>query len=307
VAGGRRILGLELGGGRRTAIVCLDFFPSEGKVFLESSQHPHGTREETADEALIRSVNALSPELIAVDAPLTLPPCLDCALPLCPGAMECTVPSVRWMREEAARRRWAKAKFPPPYTHRPVDLLMRGRWQDDAPLSIPTEEVFGSGRAPLTARMRYLRRHLQAASFLEANPRFALAGIAEWYGLSVRELRRCRDVEYGAENRFLILNKITAQRERPELPHVFLYMTDIVSIAKDLSTFDALLCGLMGLFSQLGLLEAPELDPAWGTVARPKSPEVARGRGCGQASPPGSGPPSRRRDGRRPAAPSPAP
>ncbi len=238
---------------------------------METRSHLHGTNEETADELLIRTLNTLAPVLLAVDAPLTMPPCLVCAEPKCPGAMQCPKESVCWMREEAGRRRWSKAKFPPPYTHRPVDLLLRGKWQDDAPLPIPAEEAFGSGRAPLAARMGYLRRHLHAETFLEVSPRFALAGIADWYGISVRELRRCRDVEYGAENRFIILNKISAKTGIPELPHIFLYMTDLVSIAKDLSSFDALLCAMMGLFDGLGLLEAPEFDPAWGHVARPKS------------------------------------
>ncbi len=266
-----RFLGLQLGGSRRTALVCLDYFPGQNKVFLvENKNRLHGTNEETADELLLRVVNGLGPDAIGVDAALTFPPCLACEESSCPGAQACPKESVQWMREESARRRWSKAKFPPPYTHRPVDLLLRGKWQDDAPLPIPTEEAFGSGRAPLTARMGYLRRRLTARKFLEVSPRFALAGIADWYGISVRELRRCRDLEYGAENRFTILNKVATKTEIPGLPHIFLYMTDIVSIAKDLSSFDAFLCAAMALFETLDLLEEPELDPAWGNVARPK-------------------------------------
>lgn len=277
----KRILGLELGGSRRTAVVCLEFAPKEGKVLLaELRAHIHGTRDETADEAVIRSVNELRPDLLVVDAPLTFPPCLVCDVAECPGASACPKPSVTWMREEAERRRWNKSKFPPPYTHRPVDLLLRGRWQDDSPLHIPAEEAFGSGRAPLTARISYLRKHFRCKNLLEANPRFALAGLAEWYGVSVRELRRSRDMEHGAENRFMILNKIAQINEQqnvaPGLPHVFLYMTDVVALAKDLSAFDAFLCAMMGVFQELDLLEAPEIDPSWGRVARPRTPRFNR-------------------------------
>ncbi|HEY8278498.1 MAG TPA: hypothetical protein VIH99_02665 [Bdellovibrionota bacterium] len=268
----QRYLGLELGGSRRTAVLCLEYSHKDKKIFLvESRAHLHGSREETADEVLIRTVNSLSPGKIGVDAPLTFPPCLICEVDECPGSSNCTKESVRWMREESERRRWSKAKFPPPYTHRPVDLLMRGRWQDDAPLPIPAEEAFGSGRAPLTARMSYLRRHLDCKSLLEVSPRYALVGIAPWYGISVRELRRCREMEHGAENRFTILNKLTAKPEFPALPQIVLYMTDLVAIAKDLAAFDALLCALMPIFGDLGLLEAPELDPSWGNIARPKT------------------------------------
>lgn len=268
----KRFLGLELGGSRRTAVVALDFFPAEGKVFLaESALHLHGTPEETADEALIRTVNRFAPDLISVDAPLTFPPCLVCELAECPGVSGCPKESVKWMREESERRRWSKAKFPPPYTHRPVDLLMRGKWQEDSPLPLPSDEAFGSSRAPLAARISYLRKHFACKRLIEASPRFAMAGIADWYGVSVRELRRCRDLEYGAENRFTILNKLAERSAIPGLPHLFLYMTDVVSLSKELSGFDALLCALMGLYSELGLLEPDELPAEWGSLARPKS------------------------------------
>lgn len=268
----KRYLGLELGGSRRTAVVCIDYFPGQGKVFLvETRAQLHGTREETADELVLRTINGLAADVIGVDAPLQFPPCLVCEEEACPGALECPRKSVQWMKEESERRGWNKSKYPPPYTHRPVDLLLRGRWQDDSPLPIPAEETMGSGRAPLTARMSYLRRRITTKKLVEVNPRLALVGLAEWYGISVRELRRCRDLQYGAENRFLILNKITAKHQNPEIPHIDLFMTDLVSIAKDLSAFDAYLCAMMALFSELHLLEEPEIDPAWGNIARPKS------------------------------------
>jgi hypothetical protein len=274
----RRFLGLELGGSRRTAVVAIDYFPAEGKVFLaESAIHLHGTKDETADEALVRTVNRLEPDLISVDAPLTFPPCLTCELGDCPGAFACPKESVKWMREESERRRWSKAKFPPPYTHRPVDLLMRGKWQEDAPLPLPSDEAFGSSRAPLAARISYLRRLFACKKLLESNPRFAMAGIADWYNVSTRELRRCRDMEYGAENRFTILNKLAERSSVPGLPHVFLYMTDVVGLSKELSAFDALLCALMGLFSTLDLLEPNELPAEWGSLARPRSLRALRG------------------------------
>jgi hypothetical protein len=267
----KRFLGIELGGSRRTAVVGLDFAPRERKVYLvETHAHLHATRDETADELLIRIVNAAKPDRIAVDAPLTFPPCLVCEVPACPGASGCPKPAVEWMRAEALRRRWSKAKFPPPYTHRPVDLLVRGRWQDDSPLPLPSDEAFGSSRAPLAARMSYLRRHLECRHYLEVNPRFALVGIAEWYGISVRELRRCRDLEHGAENRFTLLNKI-AEGKSPDLPQIALFMTEVVALAKDLSSFDAFLCAYMALCRELDLLEPlTELDPAWGWIAKPK-------------------------------------
>ena len=41
MSGGERYLGLELGGSRRTALVTLDFFRKENKVFNIPSPHSH--------------------------------------------------------------------------------------------------------------------------------------------------------------------------------------------------------------------------------------------------------------------------
>jgi hypothetical protein len=267
-----RFLGLELGGSRRTALVCLEYHPRERRVYhYETAAHVVGSREETADEKLLRTINDLAPDLIAVDAPLTFPPCAFGCERKCAGVDGCEKASVLWMREECARRRWSKAKFPAPYTHRPVDLLMRGRWQDDTPVTVPSEEAMGSGRAPITVRMNYLRQRLLCKELVEVSPRFALAGFADWYGMSVRELRRARDIEHGAENRFTILNKMAERTHHEQIPQLNLFMTEVVALAKDLDAFDAFLCALTGVYSELNLLEPlEELRPEWGWVARPR-------------------------------------
>ncbi|MGZ3737223.1 MAG: hypothetical protein ACXVC0_19795, partial [Bdellovibrionota bacterium] len=78
----KRFLGLELGGSRRTAVVCLEYTSRGEKVFLAATHAQlRGTHDETADEILIRTVNELKPDLIGVDAPLTFPPCLVCDVP----------------------------------------------------------------------------------------------------------------------------------------------------------------------------------------------------------------------------------
>jgi len=268
---GDRYVGVELGGSRRTAVVALDYFASEQKVFLSSLQSPPAAEEgETADDTLIRVVNELEPLGIGVDAPLTLPPCVRCPLP-CPTIALCEVPAVKWMREEVKNARFAKHKLPSPYTQRPVDYLLRGRWQEDAFVPFPVDESFGSGRAPLAARMQYLQRHLRTVNgFLEVNPRLALGGVATWYNLGAREVRRARDVEVGAEVRLELLDAISRPPRFENVPHLFLYNSDITALAQDISAFDALLCALMVMGDALGLLEEPEFDPEWGVVAKPR-------------------------------------
>ena len=268
---GDRYVGIELGGRSRTAVVALDFFATENKAFVSAIHSPPQAEEgETGDDTLARVVNALNPLAIGVDAPLTLPPCIRCPLP-CPTVHLCEVPAVRWMREEAVKARFGKGKLPNPYTQRPVDYLLRGPWQEDAFVPFPVDESFGSSRAPLAARMQYLQRHLQASEgFLEVNPRLALGGIAPWFGLQAREVRRARDVEEGVEIRLELLDALAKPPRMEGVPQLFLYNSDISTLAQDLSAFDAFLCSFMVLSDALGLLEEPAFDPDWGTVAKPR-------------------------------------
>lgn len=264
-----RYVGLELGSGRRTAVVTLDYFPEQKKVFLaELRANFQSSEEQSSDDQLIAYLNGLEPEIIGVDAPLSLPPCVACRLDICPTFSRCEEAPVRWMREEG--KRFGKSRFPSPYTQRPVDFLLRGKWQDDAIVPFPVDESFGSSRAPLAARMQYLRRHLEAETLLEVNPRLALSGIADQYDFNSRELRRARDVEDGLENRFTLLDKLSSPPRHPEIPHLFLYNSEISQLSQELTAFDALLCAWMAVYEGLGLLEEPEFDPRWGNIARPR-------------------------------------
>jgi hypothetical protein len=260
----RVFLGIELGGPRKTALVALDCFADQKKAFVQKViSAPESAGEETPDETLLRLVRGLAPEAIGINAPLSLPPCVTCELPVCPGVRNCSVESVSWMREEAQRLKWKQD--PNPYTQRPVDLLLRGNWQKD--FSFAVDDSFGSNRGPRAARMRFLCRHLKEP-LLEVLPRLALAGIARWYGIPARELRLARDLEVGVENRTTVL-QLLGKPKVPGAPSLFLYEEDILTFAADLPAFDALLCALMVFFQELGLLESIAWESSWGKVGKP--------------------------------------
>lgn len=262
-AQGQRFLGIELGGSRRTAAVSLDLFAGDKKIFLREIESPvESLGDETPDESLIRLVKAMEPLSVGVDAPLTLPPLLW-------DDREAAAEAMEWMKAEAKRQRWGRGKQPCSYSLRPVDMLLRGPWQEDVIVPFPVDDSFGASRAPLAARMQYLRRELPGVRFLEAIPRFALGGVARWYGLSAREVRRARDVEEGVEQRMGILDSMSQQPRSPKLPQIFLYKADIASLAQDLSAFDAFLCAYMAALEESGFLEAPRFPAAWGNVAKP--------------------------------------
>lgn len=260
---GERFLGIELGGSRRTAAVTLELFREEKKVFLREIESPvEALGDETPDESLLRLIESAKPLVIGIDAPLTLPP-------LFWKDEDSAREAEEWMKVEAKRQRWGRGKEPCGYALRPVDLLLRGPWQEEVIVPFPVDDSFGAGRAPLAARMQYLQKKLPGARFLEAVPRLSLGGIARWYGISAREVRRARDVEEGAEQRMGILDALSQEGKLLGLPQLFLYKADIASLAQDLSAFDAFLCALMAVFEATGFLEKPAFPSDWGNVAKP--------------------------------------
>jgi hypothetical protein len=238
-----------------------------------------GKAQPSPDEQVLSLIQRIKPDLLAIDGPLSLPPCVECLIPQCPTVAKCEVPAVQWMREEANRLHWKRP--PSPYSLRPVDLLLRGQWAKDMVHEVPVEESFGSARAPLAARILYLRRHW-GTDFVarEVNPRLALTLFAPWYGIETRDVRRCRLVEEGASHRMRILSRLSEETKDPQWPRPFLYEADQDELAQDISSFDAFLSGWMGVLWHLGLAVEPDWSESWGWVDRPRSSHSG-----GEASP----------------------
>ena len=199
-----RALGIELGGGKseRTALVLLEYYQREKKVFLHEHQAKIGAgAHRYGDEVLLEEIKKLNADRTGVNAPLSLPPCVQCSVKGCSGFRDCKNPPVRWMHEEAVRAKIPVSKHPTPYTQRPLDVYLRTEVQPRYNFDLFLEETLGAGRAPLALRMQYLLSRLGRKNFLETDPRVALAGIAPWFGMANRELRRYRLPEEGVEYR----------------------------------------------------------------------------------------------------------
>ncbi|MCB9752460.1 MAG: DUF429 domain-containing protein [Myxococcales bacterium] len=179
-----RYIGINLGGGRgkSTAVARLEI-DNEGETPRlqlaearvrrghrgggEDSHDGHGDplfRDDVLIEYLRRWVD--DDTVVAINAPLTLPPCIRCQLP-CPGVSECPVPVVGWMRAHASRiaeRRRSDPGKPAvtPYTQRAVDLLLTCA-------GLKPRESLGQGMGPLSARAAYLRRVLSPRLRLHEN------------------------------------------------------------------------------------------------------------------------------------------
>ena len=156
------VVGVDLGGGKgkATATAALRLDAHGGATVVDLSPRQGGAP--LYDEALLASLRDYGDQtLVAIDAPLTLPPCLRCQVPLCPGQVACVDPAVLQMRAIVARsdagpdraNRRGKPRLTP-YTQRATEvhlLVERG---------IVPREALGQGTGPLAARAAHLMRAL---------------------------------------------------------------------------------------------------------------------------------------------------
>ncbi len=97
---------------------------------------------------------------VFVDCPLTVPPCVDCARPSCPGVVRCDDVGVAWMMAVAARQgasKQRKRKKVNPQGHRLWDVF-----QTSVAGVTNQEPTWSSNHAPLVVRARTLQRRLNS-------------------------------------------------------------------------------------------------------------------------------------------------
>lgn len=259
----RRYLGLDLAGAKneKTALAVLEYYPTEGKIFLLDCFDriaPHD--DQSGDEALYEAINEFQPGIarMGVSVPLTLPPCLSCTKGTCSLGGKCKSAPVRWMRaiEQKHRRRPRDGtRFKPAtaYTQRPIELWVR--YQILPNLMIPDifeiDETLGGNKAPLTARMQFLKRHLSKIPIVETWPKLSVALLAEQNGLAKKYLETYRHLEQGPHSRMAILEMLSSYCD------VFMYERDQHKVAQSIGAFDAIICAYTALLADTGRCEKP--------------------------------------------------
>lgn len=278
-AGFRRFIGIDLGGGRgkNTAVARLECSPRgdddaaprlavvEAKVRHGHRGTGHGDDDPGGaalfrDEVLTAYIDRWVDDetVVAINAPLTLPPCIRCTLP-CPGVARCDVPVVVWMRRWAPRlldrpRSDRSKPAVTPYTQRATELLL-------AATGIQPREALGQGTGPLAARAAYLRRTLSPRlrlheNLLEVHPKATLTRM-----LGSKVERRSRQGETGrvwdARKEILtgLAEGIAFDYVWPEL------------VVRNPHVFDAVICGFTAfLWSRGAWSGPPDFADATGTA-----------------------------------------
>jgi predicted nuclease with RNAse H fold len=154
-----RFIGVDLGGGKgkKTALAVLER-SRDGVTVTRLA--PKAKGPPLYDAALLADLLGQHGEcMVCIDAPLTLPPCLRCAEPVCPGQVACVNAEVAAMRTLAAHEppagrdhRRGKPTITP-YTQRAADLYLRSR-------GVSARETMGQAMGPLAARAAHLVRAL---------------------------------------------------------------------------------------------------------------------------------------------------
>lgn len=246
-----RYLGLDLSGAKnsKTALAAIHYYPRERKIFLLDVYDRVVHRDDqNSDEALLEMILELKEDVsrVGVNVPLVLPPCIPCQRKTCPLPSHCTVPAVKWMRKKTK-------EFFTPYTQRPIEIWVRKQVLPDLGdwLHFDVDETLGGNKAPLTARMHFLQRHLAGIELVEVWPKLSVLILAKSLGLSRRVITSYRHLELGAHARAEILEKMISQHG------VFIYDRDLRKLAQSLTAFDAFFCAYTALLSDHELCVKP--------------------------------------------------
>ena len=258
----KRYLGIELAGAKnqKTALAALEYYPKEKKIFLlDIFERIAAVSPLSGDEALLELIDEIREGVarVGVNVPLGLPPCIECTRKTCPLPKSCGDPSVKWMRNTTAKARKGLRKVMKvadftPYTQRPIELFVRYHVFPHLPEShrFEIDETLGGNRAPLTARMHFLKRHLQGLHLTEVWPKLSVSVLALDLGLNRRIVSSYRHLEQGVHAREQILEQLT------EKHGIFIYERDIRKLSHSLASFDAFICAYTALLADTGLCTA---------------------------------------------------
>jgi hypothetical protein len=248
----KRYLGLDLvvEKNQKTALAVLEYYPTENKIFLLDI-----FERIAGDQALLEIVEELKPGIscLGTNVPLDLPPCIPCTRKTCPTPVKCTDPQVKWMRD-LTRKIQKSQDFKDsgmkvleftPYTQRPIELWIRYQLLPKLPEShrFEVDEALGGNKAPLTARMSFLKRHLHKIPLAEVWPKLAVAIFAQQLGLQKRTVAKYRQLEEGIHAREEIIEELTHRHG------IFIYERDVRKLSHSLAAFDAFICAYTALLS----------------------------------------------------------
>lgn len=202
-------MGIHLAGAnsQKTAIVCCTL--AAGVIEIAHSFERVGPAAGSSGDDRILSILALTrPELVMVDCPLTLPPCLACQRPTCAGQSHCDDIELAYLLALEQQYPQKAGKKPVnPQIHRTWDIARR-KWPEFNDL----DPTFTLNQLPLVHRGTILQKRLRSlkdpAPLLETNVLYGLVALTPLLAMDKLRIHQFRSFELGAEIREEIISRL---------------------------------------------------------------------------------------------------
>ncbi len=199
-----KVAGIHLAGPNspKTTVVIMTGRWGEGNLKMESVHERLGPLHKLfSDERVFELLRREAPDRIMIDSPLTLPPCVACTRPSCPGVIACEDIAVAYMQKLIATPSGRRRKRPlNPQTQRVWDV--EGWFEHPHNVQEPT---YSANKAPLVVRAVTLQRRLNSLpeplKLLETSIPHVLQALSELWQLEAQVAHDYRSFEGGQERR----------------------------------------------------------------------------------------------------------
>lgn len=253
-----KFAGLHLSGSNasKTAMVVLEGCSFDTPLVIRQVYEKIGSFGSLfSDERLLEALVHTGPfSQVFIDCPLTVPPCVACTRPTCPGAIKCDDVAVAVMLSVSHRKRSKGSK-----RSRPVNPQSQRLW-DVMRLELEqgdrAEPSYSANLAPLVTRARALQRRLNSVSpeitLKETSVGNALETLRPALKLRSNIKILYRNFERGREFREHILDALERSRWITFDDTEFSAQME-EAILSGVECFEAFICALVGAFHTAGL------------------------------------------------------
>ncbi len=157
----KKVAGIHLAGpnSTKTTLVIMTGRLGEGNLRISNIYDRMGTVNRLfSDDRLYEVLKTERPDRVMIDSPLSVPPCVACTRPACPGVNACEDIAVAYMQKMVDTKQGKRKKKPMnPQTQRIWDVKEWYEWHPSL-----QEPTYSANKAPLVVRSLTLQRRLMS-------------------------------------------------------------------------------------------------------------------------------------------------
>lgn len=232
----------------------------EGNLKIDSIYDRMGALHRLfSDDRLFDVLKTQAPDRIMIDSPLTVPPCVACTRPSCPGVNACEDIAVAYMQMLVESRQGRRRKkLINPQTQRIWDVKEWFQWAPSL-----QEPTYSANKAPLVVRAMTLQRRLNS---LERSVQLRETSVPHVLSCLVDQLQLDHDLAYeyrafevGRKRRLEWLTLLTKQG--------FIAKPEDDTVIVSVEGFSAFIAALVAALDLSNLCKQPEnqffVDQGW--------------------------------------------